>query len=88
MTNIGRTCGTNWRSTSLRGRRAAHDTFQFLATTPLVGVLYELPHLRLQNLRKFPVQGFEHHLVFYASHKDRIEIVRVLHAKRDLETAL
>jgi toxin ParE1/3/4 len=50
--------------------------------------LYESPHPQLQSLRKFPVQGFEQHLIFYAPHEDHIAIVRVLHAKRDIEETM
>lgn len=66
----------------------ATKTFQLIAAMPLIGALYESPDPKLHSLRKFPVQGFEQHLIFYASRKDRIEIVRVLHVKRDIGSAL
>jgi plasmid stabilization system protein ParE len=32
----------------------------------------------------WPIHGFEKHLIFYRPLKDAVEIVRVLHASRDI----
>jgi len=45
-----------------------------LADTPKIGVQYG-------ELRKFPVGNY---LIFYREKKNRVEIVRVLHANRDI----
>lgn len=66
----------------------AMETFRFIAKMPLIGTLYESPHPQLHSLRKFPMQGFEQHLIFYLSREDSIEIIRVLHTKRDIDAAL
>ncbi|WP_199348910.1 type II toxin-antitoxin system RelE/ParE family toxin [Microcoleus sp. FACHB-SPT15] len=39
-------------------------------------------------MRKWSVKGFEKHLIFYLSFDDYIEIVRILHAARDIEAIL
>ncbi len=39
----------------------------------------------LQDLRMHPVRGFPHHLLFYLPLADGIELVRVLHGKRNIE---
>jgi toxin ParE1/3/4 len=44
---------------------------------------YEGPDYR--NLRMWLVPGFPNHLIFYRIRDARIEIVRVLHAARDIE---
>ena len=38
----------------------------------------------LEGLRMHPVRGFSEHLIFYLPLPDGIEIVRVLHAKRNI----
>jgi len=43
---------------------------------------------RLAGLRVWPVSGFRRQLVFYLPSAEAIEIVRVLHAARDLEALL
>lgn len=49
-----------------------------LADSPKIGVQYE-------NLRKFPVDNY---LIFYREQKNKIEIVRVLHANRDIDALM
>ena len=55
---------------------------------PGMGRLYPLTNPRLEGLRKWSVKGFEKHLIFYLSFDDYIEIVRILHAARDIEAIL
>jgi len=42
----------------------------------------------LEGLRCFRIRGFENHFVFYRPHESGIEVVRVLHGARDLESIL
>jgi plasmid stabilization system protein ParE len=37
-------------------------------------------------VRMWRISGFPNHLIFYRPHQDRIEVVRVLHTKRDIES--
>ena len=58
-----------------------------LCDHPLIGTLrfafeLEIPNLRSWSLRRFP------YLVFYVPDDDRIDIWRVLHARRDIPTFL
>lgn len=39
------------------------------------------------DIRVWPIRGFKNHLIFYQVRKGRLEIVRVLHAAQDIETA-
>jgi toxin ParE1/3/4 len=42
----------------------------------------------LQGLRRWPVKNFDKYLIFYKNAGDQVEIIRILHGKRDLELAL
>jgi toxin ParE1/3/4 len=53
-----------------------------------VGVAYSSTPSRHTGLRRWPVPGFRNYLVFYRSVGADVEIVRVLHAARDINVAL
>jgi len=40
------------------------------------------------SLRRRPVRGFENFLIFYRESGGRVEIIRVLHGARDIESLL
>jgi toxin ParE1/3/4 len=75
---------------------AVRVTFADLARNPNIGVAYTSRNPTLQNLRRWPVKDFDSYLIFYINACDssggrqgqQVEIVRVLHGKRDLEFAL
>jgi toxin ParE1/3/4 len=65
---------------------AARNEFERLAEMPgLGGVWEDAPH-RMQDMRVWPITGFENYLVFYRPISGGIEIVRVLHSARDFPT--
>lgn len=72
---------------ALRFFDSARQTSQ-LAHTPDIGRLYEVPNPRLSGLQKWSVKGFEKYLIFYRLQDDRLEVVRILHAARDIPTIL
>jgi toxin ParE1/3/4 len=55
---------------------------------PLVGPRYLSTNPQLQNLRSWPVTGFEAIRIYYLPDSDAIHVVRVLHGKRDLTRIL
>jgi len=55
---------------------------------PLSGTIVEVASSRLPGLRYCMVPGFESYLVFHVSAPECIEVVRVLHAARDLARIL
>ncbi len=67
---------------------AAEHAFSQLARMPGLGERFETANPNLDGLRCGSVPGFRNHRVFYLTRDDRIEIVRVLHAARDLEEML
>lgn len=74
--------------TAARFLRAANETFENLARMPGMGSRQQFHSKRLQGLRRWQVQGFPAHLVFYRTHEEAVEILRVLHGARDIETIL
>ncbi len=73
---------------ALRFFDAARQTFARLAQMSGMGRLYPVQNPRLEGLRRLSVRGFENYLIFYLSFDDYIEVVRILHAARDLEEVL
>ena len=67
---------------------AAHETFGLLASKPQIGWHLRLMHPDLASLRVFPVSGFEKMLVLYLPLPNGIEILRVVHGSRNLQTLL
>ncbi len=64
---------------------AAEATFEQLAAMPAMGVMREYRDPALADVRMWPIAGFDHHLIFYRSAESGIEVIRVLHAKRDID---
>lgn len=62
---------------------AAEDTFSELARNPGMGAALRLRSPQLGAIRKWRVNGFEKHLIFYLPRPDGVLIVRVLHAAQD-----
>jgi len=67
---------------------AAHETFGLLAANPIMGWHSRLKHPELSALRVFRITGFEKTLVFYLPHPRGVEILRVVHASRNLRALL
>ena len=67
---------------------ATDETFAMLAQQPFLGAEYPGRKPRLDGIRVFRVKKFPNHLAFYIAREDGIEVVRVLHGARDLDTAL
>jgi toxin ParE1/3/4 len=74
--------------TALRFYDAASSTFAQLAAMPGIGERWPSANPRLAGLRVWRIKGFENHLIFYRPGDDGIDIVRILHAARDLDNAL
>jgi len=67
---------------------AAHDTFALLATQPNMGWHCRLKRPGLKQLRVFRVKGFNRILILYLAVLDGVEILRVVHGSRNLQTLL
>jgi toxin ParE1/3/4 len=73
---------------AIRFLDAAELTFQRLAESPDLGNPSHFRHPALAGLRRWHVEGFRKHLIFYFVYESEIEIARVLHASRDWEAVL
>jgi toxin ParE1/3/4 len=74
--------------TALRVYDAAGSTFGKIAAMPGIGERWPSANPRLEGLRVRRIDGFEKHLIFYQPRDDGIEIVRVLHGARDIDSLL
>jgi len=69
---------------AIRFLAATEATFQRLAAMPELGRRQEFERNELADLRVWQVQGFENFLIFYRPVERGIEVLRVLHAARDV----
>ncbi len=67
---------------------AAEETFKQLAQTPKIGKARSFSHPNLVDIRQQAIKGFKNYLVFYRCIDNDVEILRVLHGKRDIEAIL
>jgi toxin ParE1/3/4 len=74
--------------TALRFYDATAATFEKLAPMPGMGQRRETSNLLLAGLRVWRVDGFPNHLIFYRPIEGGIEIIRILHAARDIDAVL
>jgi toxin ParE1/3/4 len=72
------------RDVAVRFFQAAEATFEQLAVMPELGERQHFGRDELAKLRAWQVQGFDNYLVFYRPIDRGIEVVRVLHAARDI----
>ena len=63
--------------------RAEQRVVQSLSQNPHVGPRYSYSNPRFQDLRSWPVVGFEAIRIYYALQEDAIHIIRILHGKRE-----
>lgn len=65
---------------------ATESTSMMLAGQPGSGAPMSVTRVELEGMRRFPLSdGFERILLFYLPLSDGIDLVRVVHASRDVE---
>ena len=64
----------------------AEASFFSLAATPELGAARTYNGPAFVDVRMWRVAGFPNHLIFYRPIERGIEVIRVLHAKRDIES--
>ena len=73
---------------AVRFRDAVRRTVESLREHPFVGPRYGSSSPQLQNLRSWPVAGFEAIRIYYLLDEDAIRVIRILHGKRDVKRLL
>lgn len=71
---------------SFRFLSFAEDSFDFFLKNPEIGRYYEFTQSDSEEIRSWLIKGFEKYLIFYRSISHGIEIVRVLHGARDIQS--
>jgi toxin ParE1/3/4 len=59
-----------------------------LARNPDIGWLYPTDNPALLGMRAFPIDRFRNYLIFYRHTADTLDVIRVLHGRRDLARLL
>jgi len=67
---------------------AVRQTIDDLRKHPRIGPRYRTGDPRLQNLRSWPVAGFEAIRIYYIPDEQVIRVIRILHGKRDVDALL
>ncbi len=70
---------------AFRFLEAAEASFEQLAAMPAIGVAREYRDPTLADVRMWRIGGFDNYLIFYRPAESGVEIIRVLHAKRDID---
>jgi plasmid stabilization system protein ParE len=73
---------------AVRFRDAVRATVQSLCQHPFVGPHCPSGNPHLQNLRLWPVAGFEAIRIYHLPDEDAIRVIRILHGKRDVKRNL
>lgn len=76
------------RAAAERFAEAVERTLALLAGMPRIGAKRSVRSPSLRGLRMLPVRGFDKHLIFYRPIRGGIEVVRILHAARDIAAIL
>jgi len=64
---------------------AAEASFGDLAAMPAMGKARQYGDPALAGIRMWRVAGFDNYLIFYCRAESGIEVIRVLHARRDID---
>lgn len=73
---------------AMRFTYAVKEAYDLLAKHPEIAVVRDFGRPELAGLRMWPIPGFEKHLIFYRAIDHGIEVIRVLHGSRDIESIL
>lgn len=67
---------------------AVRAAVEHIVDKPGIGFVYNFSDMSRPSVRIWPVGGFRKHLIFYHAETNVVEIVRVLHASREIESIL
>lgn len=67
---------------------AVSQSIGVLVDFPEAGVPRQMSNPQLAGLRAWPVKGFEEIRVYYIVRTDQVEVIRILHGRRDINALL
>ena len=73
---------------AIRFYEAAFRAFDVLLTNPHIGPARDFKDPRLTDIRIWLIKSFDKYLIFYRATDGLVEILRVLHAARDIDSIL
>jgi addiction module RelE/StbE family toxin len=73
---------------AVRFRQGVQVSVESLREHPFMGPRYRLRNSRIQDLRVWPVAGWESVRIYYTVEADVLRVIRVLHDKRDVRRIL
>lgn len=73
---------------AIRFYEAAFRAFDVLLTNPQIGPARDFENPALKDIRIWLVKEFEKYLIFYRATDELVEILRVLHASRNIDGIL
>ncbi len=65
---------------------AIEESLDQLSRFPFAGRVKDFPNEKLADIRIWYVKGFENYLIFYMVGENEIDLVRVLHGARDIDS--
>ncbi|MFA7235371.1 MAG: type II toxin-antitoxin system RelE/ParE family toxin [Phycisphaeraceae bacterium] len=71
-----------------RFEQALRQSLKEPARTPLIGSAWPTARPRLRQLRRWFVDGFSNHMIFYVVEKNRLVVLAVLHGAMALPSQL
>lgn len=86
LVEIGIWIGERSPQASRRFVAAAERAFAWLTDMPELGGVCELENPATADLRVWTIKGFPKYLILYRPLDEGIEVVRVVHGSRDLES--
>jgi toxin ParE1/3/4 len=88
VVEIGIYIGERNLAAAKRFRKAVTAACRKLADVPYLGSECESDNPRLHGLRTWTLRKFPNHVILYRPLPDGIEVVRVIHGSRDMDTLI
>lgn len=67
---------------------AVPETLSTLLTMPRMAPLVDSSDPRVSQIRRWPVRGFDHWLIYYRVTRTSLRVVRILHSARNRDELL
>lgn len=73
---------------AFRFLKSVQSSLRRIAEVPGIGAPCAFENPLLAGIRRWPIKRFRDYLIFYRMVNDEVEVVRILHGARDIETIL